>query len=667
MKRLSILGTLIFTLIIVACQQGPSTTPTPTPSDNRPVVVIDSPASNATFDQGDTVKVQSTSRDLQGVVLVELLVDGQSVQNSPTPNSQPQAQFSVIQTWTATTPGTHVVTVRATNAGLGVGEASITINVTQKIAQATATLVVNPTNVIATATSIAATSTPSGPPPTASGPATCTLSSTFISDVTIPDGTTIAPGGSFIKTWAIQNSGTCSWGGGYNVVFITGDRMNAASPQPIPSAGPGDVINISLAMIAPTTPGNHSGVWQLQASNGVPFGTRFDVVIRVPGAPPPPPPTPVPPTSVPPAGCSGTPNISSFVANPSVIGPNQVTTISWGLVSNANAVFLTSPSGTQGVGTPGSIQAQLSQTTVYTLTAYCNNIPKQAQITVTVQGGGGGCSGTPFFNGFFASPQTINGGQETTLQWGLVANANAVYLQLPNRSEGVASPGSRVVKPSQTTTYTLTAYCGSNQASISTTVNVNAGCVGQPNFNGFTANPSTINKGQSSVLSWGVVTNATSVVLQTPQGTSGVATPDSITVSPSGTTTYTLIAYCYNASRQMSVTVKVNTPPPPTQPPPQPSQVTEVSFNVMNDAQYRVRVVYFWNGQDAPARIDAVGLNQDQREVTTSTSPVAEPHERQIVGITLTKINVKRIVRTFQVCIVGKSGSDLACKSVPAQ
>lgn len=667
MKRFSLIGSLIFTLFIAACQQGPSTTPTPTPGASRPTVIIVSPASNASFDEGDTVQVQSTSSDAQGVVLVELLVDGVSVQNSPTPNGQPQAQFSVIQTWTATTPGSHVLTVKATSSGLGVGEASITVNVTQKIAQATATLVVNPTNVISTATPIAATGTPNAPP-TASGPSTCTLSSTFINDVTIPDGTTIAPGGAFIKTWAIQNSGTCSWGGGYNAIFISGNPMGAAPQQPIPSAGPGDVINVSISMVAPTTPGRADGVWQLQASNGVPFGTRFDVVINVPGAATARPPTAVPPTPPPSTGCSGTPNITSFSANPSTIGPNQITTISWGAVTNANAVYLTSPSGTQGVGTPGSIQAQLSQTTIYTLTAYCNNVPKQAQITVTVQGGGGGCNGTPVFNGFFANPQTINGGQETTLQWGLVQNANAVFLQLPNRSEGVASPGSRGVKPSQTTTYTLTAYCGNNQASISTTVTVNGGCSGQPNFNGFNANPGTINRGQSSTLSWGVVTNATSVVLQSPQGTSGVATPGSISVNPQSTTTYTLIAYCFNTSRQISVTVNVNAPPPPTPtPPPGPNEVFNITWNRLNNTQFRLQVEYYWNNQDAPARISAVGLNPNGAVVTSASDPVAQPFNRRSAGITLNLFSEKRHATQFQACIVGKSGSDLACKTVPGE
>jgi hypothetical protein len=665
MKRIVFLISLTLVALVAACQQGPSTTPTPTPGANKPNVVIVSPASNATVQTGDAVNIQSTSVDTEGVVLVELIVDGTTVQNSPTPNGQPQQQFSVIQTWTASTPGTHTLTVRATNARLGTGEASITINVAQRIAQATQTLVVNPTQVITTATAIPGSATPNIPTqPTPSGPTTCTLASQFISDITIPDGTVIAPGGSFVKTWAIRNSGTCAWGGGYNAVFVAGQPLGASSPQPIPAAGPGDTINISINMVAPTTPGNSSSVWQLQASNGVVFGTRFDAVIVVPGAPTVRPPTPVPPTAIPPSGCNGTPAFTSFTANPPTISPGQLTTLNWGIVNNANAVYLTSPSGTQGVGTPGSVQVQPSQTTTYTLTAYCNNVPAQLQVTVTVSGGGGTCNGTPVFNGFFANPQTINAGQETTLNWGLVQNASSVFLQLPNKSEPVGTPGSRVVKPTVTTTYSLVARCGNNQASVSLTVNVNGGCSGTPKFNGFGANPSTITKGQTSVLSWGPVTNATAVVLKGPQGSGGVGTPGQLPVQPQTTTTYTLIAYCFNTQAQLSVTVTVNSPQPTRTPTNLPNnQVASIKAQPNGPQQYRVTVNYFWNGQDRPAKIQVVGINKDDKIVTNTATAEAVAGASRNVQLNV-NVHGNRTVVQFQACIVGKSGTELVCRTL---
>lgn len=666
MKRIfTLLVLTALSLAAAACQQQ-TATPSPSTGASKPNVIIVTPPSNASVQVGEDVKVQSTSADTNGIVLVELIVDGQTLQNSPTPNGAPQQQFSVIQTWTATTPGAHTITVKATNARLGTGDASITINVAQSVALATATRVIGENTPIPVATPIQATSTPgSQPSPTASGPTTCTLASTFINDVTIPDGTVVAPGSSFVKTWAIQNSGTCNWGGGYNAVLVGGEPFGSGAPIPVSPANPGDVINVSANLIAPTTPGAHNSVWQLQASNGVTFGTKFDVVINIPGAPTARPPTAPPPTNVPPVGCNGTPQFTSFAANPQTINAGQVVTLSWGAVQNASVAYLTSPSGTQGVGTPGSVQVQPSTTTTYTLTAYCNNVPAQIQVTVNVNGGGGGCNGTPNFNGFYANPQTINSGGQTILNWGLVTNASAVYLQLPNKSDGVASPGSRTVSPTQTTTYTLTAYCGNNQVSISTTVNVNGGCSGAPQFHGFTANPSTIQKGQKSTLSWGIVTNATSVVLQTPDGNSGVATPGSIQVSPNNTTTYNLIAYCNSTINQQSVTITVNGPPKPTPTPtPFPGNNKVINITIKSTAanKWQLTIFYYWNGSEPPGRINAAGTRGNQQVTNTGAADIHS-------GDTLTtKINLVGVGRgqpnQFWACVVGRSNVELACKTV---
>src|SRR5581483_2109787 len=196
MKKTLFLALVVtLAVVVAACQTDQPTATSSTPVPSKPTVVINTPPSNSMVETGSQLQVQSTATDAEGIVLVELLVDGATVQNSPTPNGQPQSQFSVIQSWTATTPGTHTLTVKATNARLVTGEASISVTVIQQVAQATATLVVT-TPVIPTATPIVPTNTPSAPPPT-SAPTTCTLASTFISDVTIPDGTVIAPGGAF--------------------------------------------------------------------------------------------------------------------------------------------------------------------------------------------------------------------------------------------------------------------------------------------------------------------------------------------------------------------------------------------------------------------------------------------------------------------------------------
>jgi len=125
--------------------------------------------------------------------------------------------------------------------------------------------------------------------------ATCTDDSEFVSDVTVPDGTSFEPGTVFRKTWRIRNSGTCTWDAGYRFAFLSGDRMSGPRSAPLgsldrlyessplfPTVRPGEEIEVSVTLIAPTEEGTHEGHWQLFAPDGTPFGTRVFVSIVVP-------------------------------------------------------------------------------------------------------------------------------------------------------------------------------------------------------------------------------------------------------------------------------------------------------------------------------------------------------------------------------------------------
>ncbi len=83
-----------------------------------------------------------------------------------------------------------------------------------------------------------------------------------------------------------------------------------------------------------------------------------------------------------------------------------------------------------------------------------------------------GCSGTPSISSFTASPSSIIAGQSATLSWGAVTNADSVSIE-PGIG-GIATPGTRVVSPTTTTTYVLTARCGNSVATRQTTINVTA-------------------------------------------------------------------------------------------------------------------------------------------------------------------------------------------------
>src|SRR5512143_27998 len=52
---------------------------------------------------------------------------------------------------------------------------------------------------------------------------------TYVSDVTIPDGTMTIPGEQFVKTWAVENTGSCPWTTDYQLAFVNGDSMNGAT------------------------------------------------------------------------------------------------------------------------------------------------------------------------------------------------------------------------------------------------------------------------------------------------------------------------------------------------------------------------------------------------------------------------------------------------------
>lgn len=114
----------------------------------------------------------------------------------------------------------------------------------------------------------------------------------FIADVSVPDGTTYAPGTPFTKTWRIKNIGSCTWTKYYDVAFDSGDQLGAPDIIDIPKAvKPGETVDISVDMVAPIAPGEYTGNWKMVNEDGVRFGTRnqkdpFWVKIKVSGSAP---------------------------------------------------------------------------------------------------------------------------------------------------------------------------------------------------------------------------------------------------------------------------------------------------------------------------------------------------------------------------------------------
>ena len=77
-----------------------------------------------------------------------------------------------------------------------------------------------------------------------------------------------------MKTWRLRNNGSCTWTTGYTLVFYNGDAMSGPASSPITSGSiaPGSTVDISVSLIAPTTPGTYKGNWRLRNSGGAQFG-----------------------------------------------------------------------------------------------------------------------------------------------------------------------------------------------------------------------------------------------------------------------------------------------------------------------------------------------------------------------------------------------------------
>ncbi len=144
-----------------------------------------------------------------------------------------------------------------------------------------------------TATSTPAPTATPTPAPTATSlvtptSAACTDLAKFVEDVTVPDDTEMLPGQEFVKTWRLQNVGTCTWTNKYSMVFVNGDQMNATTPLPLPgSVAPNATVDLSVTLKAPGTTGSYRGDWKLKNAGGVVFGLgnnaadTYFVVIKV--------------------------------------------------------------------------------------------------------------------------------------------------------------------------------------------------------------------------------------------------------------------------------------------------------------------------------------------------------------------------------------------------
>jgi hypothetical protein len=97
----------------------------------------------------------------------------------------------------------------------------------------------------------------------------------FVKDVTIPDGTEVPAGSTFVKTWRFKNLGPCTWTTSYHLLFsyMSDSGKNGVFEPPAPvgfpnTVLPGEEVELSVTLTAPTKAGTYQIVFVLRNNKG---------------------------------------------------------------------------------------------------------------------------------------------------------------------------------------------------------------------------------------------------------------------------------------------------------------------------------------------------------------------------------------------------------------
>lgn len=241
-------------------------------------------------------------------------------------------------------------------------------------------------------------------------------------------------------------------------------------------------------------------------------------------------------------GCASlVPVIASFDVNPAVITAGSSTILAWS-VSGAKSVTID-----QGLGVlppAGTRVVSPSITTVYTISASSalGTISKSVVVNVNQ---------VPIIIDVNLNPPVISSGDFAALIWN-VTGANSVTIDQGIGNAGAS--GNKLISPTTTTTYTVTANGAAGTASKSVVLTVNPPIVAT-----MSVSPSTLAVGQSATLQWNV-TGADSVTID--QGIGEVQAAGSLVVMPYTTTSYTLTATSSCCAVDKTVILTVGSPYP---------------------------------------------------------------------------------------------------------
>jgi len=231
-----------------------------------------------------------------------------------------------------------------------------------------------------------------------------------------------------------------------------------------------------------------------------------------------------------------------FSASPDVINKGQSVTLTW-QVTNASIIEI---EGLGAVEASGSKKVKPTENTTYTLTAIGDGGTRISSVDIEL------ASGPVPVILFSASSDTVQKGQSVTLTW-QVTNASAVSIEGIGK---VQASGSRKVKITESTVYTLTAVGEGGEQTATVEIEMTAGPVPVILFS---VNPESVQTGQPATLKW-EVTNASEVHID--GGIGKVQIKGSKQVKPTNSIAYTLTAIGEGGTRTETVEIDVAEPPP---------------------------------------------------------------------------------------------------------
>ena len=103
-------------------------------------------------------------------------------------------------------------------------------------------------------------------------PEECENNLSFVSDLTIADGTSVTYGSSIDKQWTVENNGTCHWNSDYRLRHIAGALLEAPEEIALYPARAGTQATLQITFTTPFTDGAYESAWQAFDPDGLPFG-----------------------------------------------------------------------------------------------------------------------------------------------------------------------------------------------------------------------------------------------------------------------------------------------------------------------------------------------------------------------------------------------------------